>query len=83
MSSYGYGLAQVPPLRRRFGFELLGAWVADESEELVWLLGYEGRDGFDAADARGCGSAERATPNPDPAQWFESSEQARLPALVQ
>jgi hypothetical protein len=73
---------QVPPLRRRFGFELVGAWVVDESEELVWILSYDGPEGFEAADARYYASAERAALDPDPAQWFETSEAVRMSPLL-
>jgi hypothetical protein len=72
---------QVPALRRRFGFELVGAWFIDGSGELVWILGYDGPDGFEAADARYYASAERAALDPDPAQWFETSESVRMRPL--
>jgi NIPSNAP len=70
--------SQVPPLRAQFGFELLGAWVTADGSELVWILGYDGPDGFDVADRRYYESPERAALDPDPAQWFESSDQVRL-----
>jgi hypothetical protein len=73
---------QVPPLRRQFGFELVGAWVADESDELVWILRYDGPDGFEAADARYYDSAQRAALDPDPAQWFESSAAMRIRPIL-
>ena len=73
---------QVPALRRRFGFEVLGAWFVADTDELVWILGYEGPDGFDAADARYYASAERAALEPDPAQWFDTSEAVRMRPLA-
>ena len=75
-------IGQVPALRRRFEFEVLGAWFVANSEELVWILGYEGPDGFDAADARYYASAERAALEPVPAQWFETSEALRMRPLT-
>jgi hypothetical protein len=71
-------LAQVPDLRRRFGFEVVGAWVIEGEDTFVWLLRYDGPDTFDAADARYYESAERSSLDPDPAAWFESAEEARL-----
>ena len=71
-------LGGVVPLRRRFGFTVVGAWVVDDADELVWILRYDGRDGFDRADARYYSSPERAALDPDPAQWFESSESVRM-----
>jgi hypothetical protein len=52
--------------------------VAEEVDELVWLLGYDGPDGIDSADRRYYASPERAAPDPDPAQWFESTEHHRV-----
>jgi hypothetical protein len=75
-------LAQVPPMRRQFGFQFLGAWVADDKDEFVWIMGYDGPDGFDAADARYYASPARAALDPDPAQWFETAEQLRLRAIL-
>jgi hypothetical protein len=78
-------LPQVPPLRRRFGFRFVGAWVGradDDRDELVWILGYDGDDGFDAADARYYASPERAAFAPDPAQWFETSDHVRLRSVL-
>ena len=72
---------QVPALRRRFGFEVLGAWVTEDDTELVWLLSYDGPDGFDEADRRYYASPERAALDPDPAQWFEDSTAVRLRPL--
>jgi len=76
-------LREVVPLRRRFGFTFLGAWVAEEAAELVWILGYEGSDGFANADRRYYASPERVALDPDPAQWFESSESVRLRQVLE
>ena len=71
-------LRGVVPLRRRFGFTFVGAWTVADTDEFVWILGYEGPDGFDRADDRYYASAERAALDPDPAQWFDSSESERI-----
>ena len=71
----------VVPLRRRFGFTFLGAWVVEETDEPVWILGYDGSDGFVNADRRYYASPERVALDPDPAQWFVSSEAVRLRQL--
>jgi hypothetical protein len=75
-------LPQVPPLRRRFGFHVVGAWVVEGEDELVWILGYDGADGFAAADARYYASPERTAMDPDPAQWFETAEDVRLRSVL-
>jgi hypothetical protein len=75
-------LRGVVPLRRGFGFRFEGAWIAEGTSELVWILGYEGPDGFDAADARYYASAERARLDPDPAQWFISADAVRIRRIL-
>src|ERR671911_1715129 len=57
-------LSGVVPLRRRFGFTIAGAWIIEAPGELVWVLVYEGEDGFDAADRRYYESAERSALEP-------------------
>jgi len=67
-------LAGVYPLRKQFGFRFVGAWVVEASDEFVWILGYEGPDGFAAADARYYASAERGALRPDPAHLIAASD---------
>ncbi|HZO61309.1 MAG TPA: NIPSNAP family protein [Solirubrobacterales bacterium] len=67
--------ATVRPLRERFGFQVLGAWASNEGRRFVWILGYEGPDGFASADARYYASPERAALEPDPARLLESAEE--------
>jgi hypothetical protein len=66
--------AGVYPLRLRFGFRIVGAWTIEERSEFVWVLAYDGPDGFAAADARYYASPERAALDPDPARYFEQTE---------
>lgn len=72
----------VMPLRRKFGFTFGGAWIVEATGELVWILAYDGPDGFDAADSRFYQSSERATLDPDPAQWFDSALSERLRSII-
>ena len=66
----------VAPLRQRLGFRVLGPWV--DGATFVWLLGYEGADGFAAADSRYYASAERRSIEPDPARHILSSQTRML-----
>lgn len=59
---------QVVPLRERLGFAVFGGWPIEETNQFVWLLGYTGADGIDAANARYYASGERAAIVPDPAR---------------
>jgi hypothetical protein len=61
----------VYPLRQRFGFVFVGAWRVIGADEFVWIIGYDGADGFSAADARYYASEERKRLSPDPAQFIE------------
>jgi hypothetical protein len=71
----------VLPLRRRLGFEVLGAWVSEEESTFTWLLGYEGPDGLAAANAAYYDSPERAALDPDPARHIAEARQLPVRAL--
>jgi hypothetical protein len=66
----------IAPLRRKLGFRVLGPWV--DGDTFVWLLGYEGEDGFAAADARYYESPERTNLTPDPARHIAHAEHRQL-----
>ena len=67
--------AGVKPLRKRRGFTHIGAWSIEATSEFVWVLGYDGHEGFEAADAAYYASDERHSIDPDPAQWIESVQE--------
>ena len=73
--------ALVLPLRRRLGFEVLGAWVSEETSTFTWLLGYEGPGGIEAASAAYYESPERAALDPDPARHIAEARQLPVRAL--
>jgi hypothetical protein len=70
----------VAPLRRRLGFEILGAWTT-ESDQFVWILRYEGPTTWEQADAAYYASPERTQMQPDPARHIAKSEQWLMSAL--
>lgn len=65
-------LAGVYPLRLKFGFTFAGAWCVEGADEFVWVIGYDGPDGFATADKRYYESPERKGLSPDPAQYIEA-----------
>jgi NIPSNAP len=69
----------VVPLRRKRGFEVLGAWVSDEEDTFTWLLGYEGR--IETANAAYYESPERAALDPDPARHIAEARQLSVRPL--
>jgi hypothetical protein len=75
-------LRGVYPLRRKFGFTFVGAWRVDGADEFVWILGYDGPDGFAAADRRYYASTERKTMSPDPAALIEHPVQSMLRSVL-
>jgi hypothetical protein len=62
----------VYPLRRKFGFTFAGAWRVEDADEFVWIMGYDGAEGFAAADRSYYASEERRGMSPDPAQYIEA-----------
>jgi NIPSNAP len=72
----------VLPLRKQAGFKVIGAWVDSEHDRFVWLLGYSGTDGFEAADDRYYGSQQRVALRPDPAELIESAESSMVTAVI-
>ncbi len=60
--------AGVVPLRRRFGFTVEGAWTIPEKGEFIWIISYDGPEGFEARDAAYYASPERKALSPDPAR---------------
>ncbi len=60
--------AQILPLRRKFGFRVDGAWAIRAKSEFIWILTYEGPEGFEARDAAYYAAPERKAVSPDPAR---------------
>ena len=73
--------AHVLPLRRRLGFEVLGAWASEEESTFTWLLGYDGPEGIAVANAAYYASPERAALDPDPARHIAEARQLPVRAL--
>ncbi len=76
-------LAGVYPLRKKFGFSFAGAWQLEGTDEFVWVMAYDGPDGFAAADARYYASAERKALRPDPAQFIEKPDQRMMRSVLE
>ena len=64
----------VARLRRRRGFTIVGAWAIEGTNDFVWILGYDGEEGFAAADAAYYASEERKAFDPDPARLIVSTD---------
>jgi hypothetical protein len=75
-------LSGVYPLRIRFGFSFAGAWVVEGKDEFVWIIGYDGAEGFTEADRRYYDSQERKAMAPDPAQYIEAGSKLMLKSIL-
>jgi hypothetical protein len=51
-----------------------GSWTIEGGDRFVWILGYDGPEGWEAAEQRYYASPERAALDPDPARHLEKSE---------
>ena len=69
------------PLREQAGFRLLGAWVDRVHDRLIWVLGYEDADGFDAADKRYHTIPARIELEPEPSDLVEVARRVRVDPL--
>lgn len=66
--------AGVVPLRRKFGFKVEGAWAIREKEQFIWIISYDGSDGFEARDRAYYASPERKALSPDPARHLAHTD---------
>ncbi len=67
----------IAPLRRKFGFEIVGAWTVDE-ERFVWVLHYDGPKPWDEAEAEYYASPERKAIDPDPARHLDKTDHMEM-----
>lgn len=72
----------VVPLRQEAGFRIIGAWVDRQHDRFVWLIGYAGADGFEAANDRYYASQKRASLQPEPSELIEEARKAKVEAVV-
>jgi hypothetical protein len=57
----------VYPLRTKAGFKIENAWVVKESNKFIWVISYDGPEGFTAKDSAYYASQPRKVLQPDPA----------------
>jgi len=74
--------SQVVPLREEAGFRSIGAWVDAQDDRFVWLIGYSGSEGFQAADHSYYASQKRRELQPEPSELIEEARQAMVDAVL-
>ena len=75
-------LRGVYPLRRKFGFVFAGAWRIEGADEFVWIIGYDGPEGFAGADKNYYASEERKRMSPDPSQYIDAPVSQMLRSVL-
>jgi hypothetical protein len=65
---------KIRPLRVKVGFQVLGAWTIEATNQFVWLLAYTGPETWEARDQAYYQSEERRAMVPDPARHIARIE---------
>lgn len=68
----------VVPLREQCGFRIVGAWTDRSCDRCVWVVAYDGVDGFDAAEARYHALPERNALDPEPSSFIAEARISRV-----
>ena len=64
----------IVPIREQLGFKVLYAFQHEQNSEFIWLLSYEGPEGFAAADAAYYSSPARKKMDWNPTPYTETTE---------
>ena len=63
--------SDVLPVRRKFGFTVIGPWIVRDERRFVWIVGH---DNFSEANAAFYASPERLALEPDIPEYLEKVE---------
>ena len=64
----------VVPVREKHGFHVVGAWTEEAKSEFVWLVRYDGPEGYQAADEAYYRSPDRANLSWNPRVYIVEDE---------
>ena len=67
----GIWRSEVLPIRRRFGFSVIGPWIVRDENRFVWIVGH---DNFSEANAAFYTSPERSAFEPQIPEYLEKVE---------
>jgi NIPSNAP len=73
---------KIVPLRRRFGFEVVGAWTVAGTDRFIWVIRYDGPRPWEEADTEYYESAERKALSPDPARHMALAETRMMVSVL-
>jgi hypothetical protein len=71
----------VRPLRKKKGFVIEGAWKIPTEERFVWIVSYDGPDGWEPANHKYYESPERKAMDPDPSSFILSQRTCFISAV--
>lgn len=66
--------SSVVPLRRKFGFGVVGAWVSRTADRFVWILSLPDSEDWSSREKAYYESEERRALSPDPADCVAEAE---------
>ncbi len=67
--------SEVLPVRRRFGFSVIGPWIVRDEDRFVWIVGH---DNFSEANAAFHSSPERSALEPQIPEYLDKVEALML-----
>ena len=66
--------SKIVPLRLKHGFEVVGAWTVEGTDQFVWIVSYDGPQSWQDAESNYYQSAERKAIDPDPARHLAHTQ---------
>jgi len=73
--------SRIVPLRESLGFEVLGAWTVDGTDQFIWIIGYNGPKSWEQANDDYYASPERKALDPDPARHLTKTDTRFMTAV--
>jgi NIPSNAP len=73
--------SKIVPLRERHGFEVLGAWTVDSTDQFIWIISYNGPKSWEEANDDYYSSPERKAMDPDPARRLAKTDTRFMTAV--
>ncbi|TQM75137.1 NIPSNAP protein [Thermopolyspora flexuosa] len=72
----------IVPLRLKFGFEIQGAWLDRERNRFIWVISYDGPEGFAERNRQYWSSPERESMNLDPDDYLVETEVREVETVI-
>ena len=73
--------SRIVPLRESHGFEVLGAWTVDGTDQFIWIISYRGAKSWEQANEDYYSSPERKALDPDPARHLAKTDTRLMTAV--